>query len=97
MSNEFVEGTDIAQALSRTLLDIVAGREVKKSKLQKQIDVSDAINRRIQTQNNMVKVMIEAKKSGINFAASMNEIRTHMKDADEYIFRVSGFMTGADE
>lgn len=81
--SEHVTTNDLAQALSRSLLDISMGREVKKSKLQRQIDMSDAINRRLQTQINAVKVMIEAKKHGVDFAASMKEIRSVMKEADE--------------
>ena len=80
MSNELVTGNDLSQALSQSLLDVSMGREVKKSKLQKQIDISDALCRRMQTQINAMKVMIEAKKSGIDFAGSMKEIRTMMKD-----------------
>lgn len=83
MSNELVTGNDLAQALSRSLLDVSMGRDVKKTKLQKQIDISDALNRRMQTQINAMKVMIEAKKSGIDFAASMKGIRDMMKDSGD--------------
>jgi hypothetical protein len=47
MSNEVVTQNDIAQVLSRTLMDVAMGRKVEKSKLEKQIDISDAINRRM--------------------------------------------------
>lgn len=89
MSNELVTANDLSQALSRSLLDVTMGREVNKSKLQKQIDVSDALNRRMQTQINTMKVMIEAKKNGIDFAVAMKEIRTMMKESGEDIESVS--------
>lgn len=82
-SQQLVTGNDIAQALSKSLLDVAMGRDVKKSKLQKQIEISDAINRRLQTQINTMKVVIEAKKHGVDFSASMKEIRTLMNDAGE--------------
>jgi len=81
MATELVTATDLTQALSQSLLDISMGREVKKSKLQKQIDISDAVNRRMQTHINVMKVMIEAKKNGIDFAASMKEIRDLMRES----------------
>lgn len=89
MSNELVTASDISQALSRSLLDVTMGREMNKSKLQKQIDVSDALNRRMQTQINTMKVMIEAKKNGIDFALAMREIRAVMKESGEDIESVS--------
>lgn len=89
MSNELVTASDLSQALSRSLLDVTMGREMNKSKLQKQIDVSDALNRRMQTQINTMKVMIEAKKNGIDFALSMREIRALMKESGEDIGSVS--------
>jgi len=89
MSNELVTANDLSQALSRSLLDVTMGRETNKSKLQKQIDISDALNRRMQTQINTMKVMIEAKKSGIDFALAMREIRAMMKDSGEDIESVT--------
>lgn len=80
MSNLPVTGNDLAQALSKTLLDVSLGRNINKSKLEKQIDIADALNRRMQTKINLMKVMIEAKKSGIDFAASMKEISTLVQE-----------------
>lgn len=82
MSNSLVSHNDVTQALSKSLVEIAMGRDVKKSKLQKQIDISDAINRRMQTQVNTLKAMIEAKKQGIDFSASMREVRLLLRDAD---------------
>lgn len=83
MSNLPVTSNDIAQALSQTLLDVSRGREVNKSKLEKQIDIADALNRRMQTKINLMKVMIEAKKHGIDFAASMREIGLLVKETGD--------------
>lgn len=97
MSEQLVTTNDLAQALSRALLDVSAGREVKKSKLQKLIDTSDAINRRLQVQINGVKTMIEAKKHGVDFAASMKELRALAKQADEDMAQLSALATQGDE
>lgn len=97
MSNEIVTGNDLAQALSRSLLDVTMGREIKKSKLQKQIDISDALNRRLQTQINAMKVMIEAKKSGLDFAGSMKDIRNLMKESGEDSGLITAIADSADE
>lgn len=80
MSNEVVTQNDIAQVLSQTLMDVARGRNVNKSKLEKQIDISDAINRRMQTKINMMKTLIEAKKHGVDFALSMKEINALVKE-----------------
>lgn len=97
MSNELVSGNDLAQAMSRSLMDVTMGRELKKSKMQKQIDMSDALNRRFQTQINAVKAMIEAKKSGLDFAGSMKAVRVMMKEADEDAKLISSMATAADD
>lgn len=83
MSDLPVTGNDLTQALSRTLMDISLGRNVSKSKLEKQIDAADAVNRRMQTKINLMKVMIEAKRSGIDFAASMKEISALVKETGD--------------
>lgn len=83
MSNLPVTSNDIAQALSQTLMDVSMGRNINKTKLEKQIDIADALNRRMQTKINLMKVMIEAKKHGIDFAASMKEIGTLVKETGE--------------
>jgi hypothetical protein len=83
MHNLPVTSNDIAQALSKTLLDVSMGRDVNKSKLEKQIDIADALNRRMQTKINVMKVMIEAKKHGIDFAASMTQINQIVKETGE--------------
>lgn len=80
MSNELVTQNDVTQALSRTLLDVAMGRNINKTKLEKQIDIADAINRRMQTKINVMKTMIECRKHGIDFAASMKEIGVLLKD-----------------
>lgn len=83
MSKELITGNDIAQALSQTLLDVSVGRNINKSKLQKHIDIADALNRRMQTKINLMKVMIEAKRSGIDFAIAMKEISTLVKETGD--------------
>jgi methylthioribose-1-phosphate isomerase len=82
MSNELVTQNDLTQALSRMLMDVAVGRNIDKSKLEKQIDIADAINRRMQIKINTMKVMIEARKHGIDFAASMKEIGTLLQDTE---------------
>lgn len=89
MSNELITTSDLSQALSKSLLDVAMGRNINKSKLQKQIDVSDALNRSMQTKINTIKVMIEAKKNGVDFASAMREIKTIMKESGEDIASVS--------
>ena len=83
MSNLPVTSNDIAQALSQTLMDVSMGRNVNKTKLEKQIDIADALNRRMQTKINLMKVMIDAKKHGIDFAASMKEIGVLVKETGD--------------
>ena len=83
MSNVPVTSNDIAQALSQTLMDVSMGRNINKTKLEKQIDIADALNRRMQTKINLMKVMIEAKKHGIDFAASMKEIGVLVKETGD--------------
>lgn len=85
MSNTPVTQNDIAQALSQTLIDISLGRKVDRSRIEKQIDVSDAINRRLQVKINMMKTMIEAKKNGVDFAASMKEINSIVDETTGYV------------
>lgn len=97
MTNELVTGNDLAQALSRSLLDVAMGRELKRSKLQKQIDISDALNRRFQVQLNAMKVMIEAKKSGIDFAVAMKAMRNTMKESGDDAGLISSLSTAADD
>lgn len=80
MSNLPVTSNDIAQVLSRTLMDVSLGRNISKTKLEKQIDIADALNRRMQTKINLMKVQIEAKKHGIDFVASMKEISAMVKE-----------------
>ena len=83
MSNLPVTSNDIAQVLSQTLMDVSMGRNINKSKLEKQIDIADALNRRMQTKINLMKVMIDAKKHGIDFAASMKEIGVLVKETGD--------------
>ena len=83
MSNTNVTTNDLTQALSQTLLDVSLGRNINKSKLEKQIDIADALNRRMQTKINLMKVMIEAKKHGIDFATSMKEIGLLVKETGD--------------
>lgn len=83
MSNVPVTSNDIAQVLSQTLMDVSMGRNINKTKLEKQIDIADALNRRMQTKINLMKVMIDAKKHGIDFAASMKEIGVLVKETGD--------------
>lgn len=83
MSNLPVTSNDIAQVLSQTLMDVSMGRNINKTKLEKQIDIADALNRRMQTKINLMKVMIDAKKHGIDFAASMKEIGVLVKETGD--------------
>ena len=69
MSNEIVTQNDLTQILSKTLVDVSLGRNISKSKLEKQIDIADALNRRMQTKINWMRVQIEAKKHGIDFVS----------------------------
>lgn len=85
MADGQVTQNDISQLLSKTLMDISLGRKVDKTKLEKQIDISDAINRRLQTKVNLMKTMIEAKKHGIDFAASMKEINAIVSETSNYV------------
>ena len=85
MADGQVTQNDISQLLSKTLMDISLGRKVDKTKLEKQIEISDAINRRLQTKVNFMKTMIEAKKHGIDFAASMKEINAIVSETSNYV------------
>lgn len=85
MMNNHVTQNDIAQVLSQTLMDVSLGRKVDRTRLEKQIDISDAINRRLQTKVNLMKTMIEAKKHGVDFAASMKEINAIVTETTEYV------------
>ena len=69
MSNEIVTQNDLTQILSKTLVDVSLGRNISKSKLEKQIVIADALNRRMQTKINWMRVQIEAKKHGIDFVS----------------------------
>lgn len=90
MSNQQLVGVnEVSQALSQALVDVAMGRSVNKSKLQKQIDISDAINRRLQGHINAIKVMIECKKHGVDFANSMKEIRAISKEVSDEIGGIS--------
>lgn len=75
MSDLPVTHNDITQTLSRLLVDVATGKPVQKTKVETQIEISDAICRRLQTRVNVMKVYIEAKKHGVDFAAAMREIR----------------------
>ncbi len=88
MSDLPVSQNDIAQVLSRTLMDVAMGRNVNKLKLEKQIDISDAINRRMQTKINMMKTLIEARKHGVDFAESMKEINALVKETADDMGRM---------
>jgi hypothetical protein len=80
MSELQITGNDVAQAMSQLLVEVATGRNVKRSQLENVIDASDATVRRMQMHINAVKTMIECKKHGIDFAASMREMRS--LDAD---------------
>ena len=75
-----VTNADVTQALSNLLVEVAAGRNVKKSHLENTIAASDATVRRMQSHINAVKVMIECKKHGVDFATAMREI--HSLDAE---------------
>lgn len=80
-----VTNADVTQALSSLLTEIAAGRNVNKTQLEKTIAASDATVRRMQSHINAVKVMIECKKHGVDFAAAMREVRQLDGDAaDEF-------------
>lgn len=85
MSNELATQNDLQQMLSRSLLDLASGKHINKSKLEKQIAVSDAINRRVQTKINLLKAMAEARKSGIDFSAAIKEINAIVNESGEEI------------
>lgn len=75
MNDKLITQNEITQAMSQLLLDVATGRNVNKSQLEKMIAASDATVRKMQSQVNTVKVMIECKKHGIDFAAAMQEVR----------------------
>lgn len=75
MNNELITQNQLTQAVSQLLVDVATGRNVNKSQLEKAIAASDATVRRMQSHINAVKVMIECKKHGVDFAAAMREIR----------------------
>lgn len=75
MSDLPVTQNDIAQTLSRLLLDVSTGKRIEKTRVEQQIEISDAICRRLQVRINTMKVYIDAKRHGVDFAAAMKEIR----------------------
>ena len=79
---------DVTQALSRLLIDAATGKRIEKTKVERQIDISDALCRRMQARVNYMKVYIEAKKHGVDFASAMKEIR----EADQEVMRDSGIV-----
>ena len=83
MSNDFVTQNDLTQILSCALSDLAAGRKINKTHLEKQIEISDAINRRLQTKINLMKVMIEARKSGFDFAQSIKEVNVLVQETSD--------------
>lgn len=85
LNNTPITQNDIAQALSQTLIDISLGKKVDRTKIERQIDVSDAINRRLQTKINMMKAMVDAKKNGVDFTASMKEINSIVDETTAYV------------
>lgn len=83
MTNLPITGNDIAQVLSQMLVEVSAGRNINKTKLEKTIDIAAAIDRRMQTKINLMKVMIEAKKHGVDFTKSMKEIHELVKETGD--------------
>ena len=75
MTDQLITHNDVTQAVSQMLVEVATGRSVKKTHLEQVIATSDALGRRMQTHINAVKVMIECKKHGIDFAAAMRELR----------------------
>ena len=75
MTDQLITHNDVTQAVSQMLVEVATGRNVKKTHLEQVIATSDALGRRMQTHINAVKVMIECKKHGIDFAAAMRELR----------------------
>ncbi len=101
MTDQLVTQSDVTQALSRLLMDAATGKPLKKSTVEKQIDISDALCRRMQARINYMKVYIDAKKHGVDFTAAMKEIRqmdmdTAM-DIAELISQPDGTPIGAAE
>jgi len=76
MSDLAVTNNDVTQAVSQLLVEVATGRNVKKTQLENVISATDAVTRRMQMQINAVKVMIECKKHGVDFAAAMREMRS---------------------
>lgn len=74
---------EVTQAISAMLLEIATGRAIPKTRLQNAIDAADAVNRRMQTLCNLGKLQVEMKKHGIDFAASMRELRSVVDDTGE--------------
>ncbi len=75
MNEQLITHNDVSQAVSQLLVEVATGRNVNRSQLEKAIAASDATVRRMQSHINAVKVMIECKKHGVDFAAAMREIR----------------------
>lgn len=75
MSDQLITHNDVTQAVSQLLVEVATGRNVKKTQLENAIAASDATVRRMQSHINAVKVMIECKKHGVDFAAAMREMR----------------------
>ncbi len=75
MNDHLVTQNEITQAVSQLLVEVATGRNVNRSQLEKAISASDATVRRMQLHINAVKVMIECKKHGVDFASAMREIR----------------------
>jgi hypothetical protein len=86
MSDLQVTNNDVTQAISQLLVDVATGRNVKKSQLENAIAASDAANRRMQTNINGIKMMVECKKHGIDFVAAMREMRMlNSDDSKEFM------------
>lgn len=82
-TNHPVTQHDVTQAISAMLVEVATGKAIAKTRLQNAIDASDAVNRRMQTIINLGKLQVEMKKHGIDFAASMRELRGVMDDTGE--------------
>lgn len=78
--NHPVTQQDVTQAISAMLVDVAIGKAIPKTRLQNAIDASDAVNRRMQTIINLGRLQVEMKKHGIDFSASMRELRDVVDD-----------------
>lgn len=83
MNEQLITHNDVTQAVSQLLVEVATGRNVNRSQLEKAIAASDATVRRMQSHINAVKVMIECKKHGVDFAAAMREIRALDAEASQ--------------